>query len=268
MNNQPSDEESQKNSDFYFDKAVAALTPQVTTMLIASDVLTKGKYPQSFSDYYTEICESFNNFENAYKLYKSDKKELVLNYAEAFCMKIKENTGKTDFDLLKGSELEGVICLYVAFAVPSILKFGTEYKDTLADAFLQTWNCEHKKRKIGKSTFEDINRGFKLKLCFITTAVCSTLCRPDDCSELQSFRKFRDDYLLKQPDGKEQVREYYLIAPLIVNAIDASPEKDHIYYSIWDNYLSKCLVMYEQHNYKRCQSIYTEMVNILRNQWL
>jgi hypothetical protein len=263
-----SDEKDEMNAGFYFDKAVAALTPEVTTLLDASNILTAQNYLNSFNDYYEAICESFKYFEKAYNLYDGDKKELLLKYAEVFSTKIKENVGKNNFNLLKGSQLENVIYLYVAFAVPSILKFETEYSDILADFLLQTWNLERKNRKVSKSTFEDIQKGFKSKLCFITTAVCRTLGLPDSCYELQAFREFRDDYLLKQAGGKEQVQEYYLIAPLIVKAIDVSPEKERIYHSIWGDYLSKCLVMYEQHNYQQCRNTYTEMVNVLRDEWL
>lgn len=261
-------QESETDSVYFFNKAVMALTPKVTTALNKSDVLAKQKYPQYFSDYYNEICHSYKCFEKAYSLYVGDKKEIVLQYAEAFASKIKKNAGKENLNSLNGLELEGVIYLYILFAVPSILKYEAEYSDALADALLQTWNREHKKRKIGKSTFEAINQGFKFKLCFITTAVCDTLGRPDDCYELNSFRKFRDNYLLKQPGGKAQVQEYYLIAPLIVNAIYASPDKNRVYYDIWDNYLSKCLAMYEQGKYEQCRKTYTEMVSFLREKWL
>lgn len=38
--------------------------------------------------------------------------------------------------------------------------------------------------------------------CFITTAVCQCFGKSDDCYELTMFRRFRDDWLMKQPDGK------------------------------------------------------------------
>jgi hypothetical protein len=261
-------EELEMDSMFYLNKAVTALTPDVTTLLQASKAVTKKNYSQSFNDYYNKICESFKYFDKAFGLCTGNNKELVLEYAKEFAEKIKKNAGKENFNSLKGSDLDNVIYLYIAFAVPSILKFEAKYSDDLAETLLQTWNDEHKNRKIGKSTFEAINQGFKHKLCFITTAVCNTLGRPDDCRELNSFRNFRDDYLLKQPDGRAQVREYYLIAPLIVNAIDASPEKERVYHDIWNNHLSKCFKMYEQHEYEQCRKNYTEMVSILRNYWL
>lgn len=57
--------------------------------------------------------------------------------------------------------------------------------------------------------------------CFLTTACCDMLARPDTCVELQSLRSFRDDWLSKQPYGKAMIAEYYHVAPKICSAIAA-----------------------------------------------
>jgi len=56
--------------------------------------------------------------------------------------------------------------------------------------------------------------------CFITTATCETLGKPDNCYELNLFRDFRDNWLERQPDGKALIQEYYDVAPKIVNSIN------------------------------------------------
>ena len=38
--------------------------------------------------------------------------------------------------------------------------------------------------------------------CFITTSTCFALKRGDNCSELNAFRTFRDNWLAKEPDGQ------------------------------------------------------------------
>ena len=45
--------------------------------------------------------------------------------------------------------------------------------------------------------------------CFITTACCDVLGLDDDCFELRTLRRYRDDVLAKQPGGAA------LIAPLL-----------------------------------------------------
>lgn len=52
--------------------------------------------------------------------------------------------------------------------------------------------------------------------CFITTAICEAENKPDDCDELQTLRKFRDEVMLKDPVLSNLVREYYELAPRIV----------------------------------------------------
>jgi len=52
--------------------------------------------------------------------------------------------------------------------------------------------------------------------CFITTACCETLGLPDDCFELRTLRRYRDEVLAKRPAGVEQIAGYYRLAPLIL----------------------------------------------------
>ena len=59
--------------------------------------------------------------------------------------------------------------------------------------------------------------------CFITSAVCDSFGKPDDCYELTTFRNFRDNWLSTQPDGKNLIAQYYEIAPKIVAEIDKLP---------------------------------------------
>lgn len=69
--------------------------------------------------------------------------------------------------------------------------------------------------------------------CFLTTACCQYMGLPDDCSELQCLRAFRDNYLLKCDGGYLLVQEYYKIAPGIVKKIDAHEKREEILESIY-----------------------------------
>jgi tetratricopeptide (TPR) repeat protein len=100
--------------------------------------------------------------------------------------------------------------------------------------------------------------------CFITTAVCGSFGKPDDCRELTAFRAFRDNWLAKQPDGKALVAEYYHIAPRIVAAIDAAPDSAGIYRGIWDAYLADCLRLIDSGRFAECRDVYVRMVNDLK----
>lgn len=104
-------------------------------------------------------------------------------------------------------------------------------------------------------------------VCFITTAVCKSFKLPDDCYELVSFRKFRDEWLKHQEDGLNLINEYYHVAPSIVKNIDLLREKEDIYIKIWEKYLKKCLSAIETKQYEYCKKVYCEMVYDLKDRY-
>ncbi|MEO0343220.1 MAG: CFI-box-CTERM domain-containing protein [Pseudomonadota bacterium] len=57
--------------------------------------------------------------------------------------------------------------------------------------------------------------------CFLTTACCEMLGRPDDGFELTTLRGFRDRWLSKQPAGAVDISLYYELAPQVCAAIEA-----------------------------------------------
>lgn len=59
--------------------------------------------------------------------------------------------------------------------------------------------------------------------CFVTTACCEEFGRPDDGVELTTLRGFRDNWLIRQPGGAEDIALYYRLAPRICAAIAAHP---------------------------------------------
>lgn len=104
--------------------------------------------------------------------------------------------------------------------------------------------------------------------CYITTAVCKSENKPDNCYELQTFRGFRDNWLKKQPDGKALIKRYYLLAPKIVELIEASADKDKIYERIHKDYLEPCLKFIERGEMEKCKEHYSEMVCSLSDEYL
>lgn len=104
--------------------------------------------------------------------------------------------------------------------------------------------------------------------CYITTAVCRKEKKPDDCYELLMFRKFRDSWLMRQPDGRQLIKKYYLLAPKIVELIDKSQDRDKIYDKINENYLAPCLESIEKGELENCKKRYLEMVSWLASKYL
>ncbi len=118
---------------------------------------------------------------------------------------------------------------------------------------------------------EDVEERIRRKnddSCFITTAVCETLGKSDDCYELKTFRDFRDNWLLDQSDGKFLIDEYYRIAPKIVYAIKNLPNSREIFFGIWQNHLKECLTFIETADYPEVKKRYISMVHKLKNDFL
>lgn len=100
--------------------------------------------------------------------------------------------------------------------------------------------------------------------CFVTTAVCDSFGKADDCYELTAFRKFRDGWLSVQPDGKSLIAEYYAIAPRIVANINRLTDAAQIYKSIWQKYLEPCLRFIERGDNLSCKNKYIDMIRELK----
>jgi len=99
--------------------------------------------------------------------------------------------------------------------------------------------------------------------CFLTTACSTAIGLDDDCFELEYLRLFRDSFLVRQPDGKRDIEEYYAKAPDIVgaimNRIDAASELNRIYAL----YVLPCAVMARLGFKQATRARYTAMMRDL-----
>lgn len=74
------------------------------------------------------------------------------------------------------------------------------------------------------------NSGGDKGMCFITTAACEFYGLPDDCDELQTLRKFRDEVMLKTEGWASDVAEYYALAKELTPKLAAIKDP-----AFWDN---------------------------------
>ncbi|MDY3250661.1 MAG: CFI-box-CTERM domain-containing protein, partial [Candidatus Choladocola sp.] len=137
----------------------------------------------------------------------------------------------------------------------------------LADKLVAGWKKQFPKTNIQAEEFQFIEKGFHKKFCYITTAVCETFGKSDDCYELTTLRDYRDNYLASLPEGEELIRMYYDVAPTIVKHINQKSDSGEIYRSIWDTYLAPCISMIEHHQLEDCRSHYEDMVHTLQKEY-
>ena len=157
----------------------------------------------------------------------------------------------------------------VCFYIPIIHSIDSD----LAERMVEIWNEKVTRNylygnKIGMSTIDGIDGGFKRGFCYITTAVCETLGKEDDCVELGILREYRDQYLLSTPCGEQIVESYYNIAPTIVNRINKEKHPKEIYKEILNAYISPCLALIEQGKNEECKKLYSTMMVTLEKKYM
>ena len=103
--------------------------------------------------------------------------------------------------------------------------------------------------------------------CFLTSACTAARGLPDDCHELQTLRSFRDNWLKQQPCGIELIARYYEIAPKIIDAIDAKPERLEIYDRIYRELVTPCVELIGQGKYPEALEQYRSMTLKLENEF-
>lgn len=104
--------------------------------------------------------------------------------------------------------------------------------------------------------------------CFITTAVCKTLQKPDNCEELTRFRQFRDTFMRSSPEMEAEVEDYYEIAPKICAEIDKGGKASEKYAAIWETSLKPAFEALENGENQKAHDIYKEMTLSLKAAYL
>ncbi|SHJ93314.1 hypothetical protein SAMN02745243_01783 [Hespellia stercorisuis DSM 15480] len=156
----------------------------------------------------------------------------------------------------------------VSYFVPVLGKIDSAKAKAFTEELVAVWNEMLPGSSIKRSTSEEIQSGFRTGLCYITTAVCESLDKPDDCYELTMLRDYRDEYLLSTEDGTAVVHEYYDIAPTIVKRIEKEAHAEEIYNHIWTTYLQPCVSLIESGEKEECKDLYTDMVKKLEAKYL
>jgi hypothetical protein len=77
--------------------------------------------------------------------------------------------------------------------------------------------------------------------CFLSTACIAAIGLPDNCVELCTLRRFRDEYVAAIAGGHSEITHYYKLAPKIVAAIDQRSDSLDLYGKIYDFIVSPCV---------------------------
>ena len=227
---------------------------------------SKKAYGDSFQRMYQEHLETFDAIEQGYSTV-IDKEQFLMNMADA----LTEYAGKKYDSCTKRTKRDHMMMdlnlTMAAFVLPMVLEYHGTSSEPLAAQMTASWQRRFPKAALKASEYTYIEAGFHKKFCYITTAVCETFGKPDDCYELMLLRDYRDGYLSALPEGDALIHTYYDVAPSIVKHINQRPDRKEIYRSIWDQYLSPCISMIESDQLSECKERYTQMVWDLKEKY-
>ena len=245
------------------EEAKKALPDEIFTFNISINQMNVKVYPTVFKNFQDIIAPFWPAFNRAAAL---DEEKTIEEISELLFSGYSGQLWKSEKKYVSNKFFD---CRFTiaSLLIPSLLEQKSEAAEKLADVFLAKWNKEYPKRPLGKATYELILKGFKRKFCFITTAACLALKKGDDCYELNALRNFRDNWLLSTEGGRKKVTEYYLFAPMIVQAINSSGKPKTEYERIWKSYLSPCLGFLEDCQNQRCEQKYESMMYELEKKW-
>lgn len=97
--------------------------------------------------------------------------------------------------------------------------------------------------------------------CYISTAALGASGKTDaEDEDLATLRSFRDGFMLKDPQHKQLVEEYYRNAPAIVKGINSSANAKEVYSSIHKNYLAPSVAAIKAGKNEDALRIYSDMI--------
>ena len=235
----------------------------------------KETYAEAFRDYLEDnaaVWDMLGGVGTGGMLLQEQEQAGILA-AEAFVsgarQKVDAVKGRT-----KKEKLQYNLNLYmVSYVLPAIIAWHRrgsvreEETKRLTDIICCKWQ-EAFGARIQPSDFESIQSGFRQKLCFVTTAVCRGLQKPQDCKEILLMKQFRDGYFAGSEEGKQLIEEYYDIAPTIVKRIarEADPEEKYRY--LWNTYIRKCVDHIEEEQNEQCSRLYKSMMAELKAEYM
>lgn len=102
--------------------------------------------------------------------------------------------------------------------------------------------------------------------CFLTTAAVEVVGLPDDCWELQTLRRLRDEHLAITGGGRLLIGQYYAEAPSLVGAINALQTSQRIWLKAYFIFILPCALLIQVGLTQSAIKHYRALLKFLREQ--
>lgn len=228
----------------------------------------RDSYEDTFAEYYNKNRALFDRVTAILREYENEEDTAALEEiagavvgAAGACLDAVPNRiGKENAQI----NLNMITVIYV---LPTICGIKEKRAEELAETVCKQWKAAFRGNNIKASDFKTIQSGFKTKLCYVTTAVCRSLRKPENCYELTTLKRYRDEYLANAEGGSELIHAYYDIAPTIVKRIEKEADAEAKYRYLWETYLKPCISLIEAGQNEACKELYVEMVEKLHGEY-
>lgn len=261
---------SPKEAAQHFQYAMDHIVSCVTDHRGIMKHFTRDEYRPSFAKYRAACGKVFNELNSAAILDPSRREEYIRTIVDHFIFALESDWQKNpgwNKKKVKNEIIDQDKMIIAIYLVPLVGNLNLSISDDFSNTLQQTWVNKYPKNIFFVGSYDKITGSYdsKLKLCYITTAVCQSSGKPDNCYELETLRSFRDNWLTSSPNGVELIQEYYRIAPSIVCCMELTGGN---YGEINDKYIRPCLRDIENGNMISCRDRYVNMVRSLENRFL
>lgn len=250
----------------YYTDAIAGMPGLLLDIKDPRENFRKDRYAEAFQAYFQGHKATYEALENGYNAV-IDKEQYIQNMAKALGDAASATLNEISRKGARQAKLLDYNLALAVYVYPAILEYKGNFSEPLTEAIRCVWKQNFPGTNVGISDYDTIQRGFKRKACYVTTAVCRELGKPDDCYELTLLRHYRDTYLMNLDGGEELVQEYYNLAPSIVKHIDQRSDRSEIYHTVWRKYVSPCISLIEEGKQEECKELYIEMVHDLQKKY-
>ena len=104
--------------------------------------------------------------------------------------------------------------------------------------------------------------------CYLTSACVEAMGLSDDCHELTTLRSFRDHWLSRQEGGREEIAEYYKIAPPIVEKIHSSENSLEVLKRLYAELVRPCVEFIQNGQNESAHALYRATTEMLKKEYL